>query len=195
MFQLRVFAKIIVHQTALLPLLAFYPPSAYMLYICIYGEWQSELRKRWMVGGPLSATGRNRSIIYGGKILLCLVSHVKAHISYFSLLLVLFSRSHMEIPSEDQNPQSKGCFFDLLVDFVEEDVELKIYHILYHTFIITFHEIWAFFNFHFRVIGLGRHLIWQTILEDGQTEWKWVGLEGSVRKSYRNTAVVCTLRG
>lgn len=113
-----VFAKIIVHQTALLPLLAFYPPSAYMLYICIYGEWQSELRKRWMVGGRLSAIGRNRSIIYGGKILLCLVSHVKAHISYFSLLLVLSSRSHMEISPEDQNPQSKGCFFGLLVDFV-----------------------------------------------------------------------------
>lgn len=33
-----------------------HPLYAFMLYICICGEWQRELRKRWMVGGWLSAT-------------------------------------------------------------------------------------------------------------------------------------------
>lgn len=71
-----------------------------------------------MVGGWLSTAGRSRSIIYGGEIQLCVVSHVKAHISKFSLLLVLSSRSHTERSSDQQNPQSTGRFFDLLVDFV-----------------------------------------------------------------------------
>lgn len=52
------------------------------------------------------------------KIQLCLVSHVKAYILYVSLLLVLSSRSHTDISSEDQNPQSKGCFFDLYLQIL-----------------------------------------------------------------------------
>ncbi len=63
---------------------------------------------------------RHKSIIYGGKIpcLLCLVSHVKAYISNFSSLLVFYSRSHMEMSEEHQNPRSKGFFFGLLEKFV-----------------------------------------------------------------------------
>ena len=70
---------------------------------------------------------RQRSIIYGGKSCSCFasVSHVKAYISDFSsrLALSLLQITHGDIfrgggKKKTKNPQSEGCFFDLLQEFV-----------------------------------------------------------------------------